>query len=71
MAEVMPITQREVFYRWNPDTKRCDIRDEREITYNRPDQIGVRGGSICAVCGGQTRSVLDGEAWCDRCRRYQ
>jgi len=48
MANVMPITQNEVFWLWNPSTKSYD-REEREITYNRPDQIGVRGDS--SLCG--------------------
>ena len=30
-----------------------------------------RGHHICAKCGEFTRSVLDGEAWCDNCQRYQ
>ena len=45
MANVMPITQNEVFWLWNPSTKSYD-REEREITYNRPDQIGVRGAQF-------------------------
>ena len=71
MAKVTPITMREVGYRWNRVTRRWDIREERELTYNRPDQIGVRGGSICAVCGGQTRPLLSSVAWCIGCKRYQ
>lgn len=39
--------------------------------YARLDQLDRRGGPICAKCGGKTRTVLDGEAWCDACGRYQ
>lgn len=55
--------------RWNPETRQYDIPDRIKLA--RPDQYGRRGGPICAVCGGPTRTVLDGEAWCDRCKRYQ
>lgn len=30
-----------------------------------------RGGAVCHVCQQSTRSVLDGEAWCDYCKRYE
>lgn len=43
------------FLKWNPMTQQHDRR----------------GGPICCICGGQTRSVLDGEAWCERCGTYQ
>lgn len=58
-----------VVYRWNPETKRHDIPVEFKLA--RPDQYGNRGGPVCAFCGGRTRPVLDGEAWCNRCETYQ
>ncbi|MEW6573157.1 MAG: hypothetical protein AB1374_05940 [Bacillota bacterium] len=54
---------------WNPETRRYG--QVRWFELKRPDQYGRRGGPVCAVCGGATRSVLDGEGWCDRCRTYQ
>jgi hypothetical protein len=47
------------------------IQELRNLGYARPDLYWQRGGAICARCGGKTRSVLDGEAWCDACKRYQ
>lgn len=32
---------------------------------------GRRGFHICEACGGDTETVLDGEAWCTTCKRYQ
>jgi hypothetical protein len=58
-----------VFWKWNPDTDKYDIPYGKTLV--RPDQWDRRGGPICAVCGGKTRTVLDGEAWCDNCGRYQ
>ena len=43
----------------------------KESNYARPDLVGDRGYHTCAQCGGSTRIVLDGEAWCDQCERYQ
>ncbi|QGP93418.1 hypothetical protein MGLY_28260 [Neomoorella glycerini] len=54
---------------YNPATGKYDI--PREVKLARPDQYGVRGGPICAVCGGHTVTVLDGEAWCPTCKDYQ
>lgn len=56
-------------WHWNPKTSKHDI--PVIVTYARPDLINDRGGRICAQCGGKTRMVLDGEAWCGRCKRYQ
>lgn len=36
-----------------------------------PELRDKRGHHTCCVCGSSTRSVLDGEAWCDKCQRYQ
>jgi hypothetical protein len=55
--------------RWNPHTGQYDIPVRVELA--RPDQYGRRGGPVCAVCGGPTEPVLDGEAWCPRCGTYQ
>ena len=57
------------YYRRNPETGAFDI--PHEMVLARPDQEGRRGGPICCICGGPTRTVLDGEAWCDRCGGYQ
>ena len=56
-------------YAYNPLTGQYDI--PKRVFYLRPDLIGRRGYHICAKCGGLTRMVLDGEAWCDQCERYQ
>lgn len=56
-------------FRWNPETKRYDT--PVRVVLARPDQYGRRGGPVCAVCGGPTEAVLDGEAWCPRCGTYQ
>lgn len=54
---------------WNPETGKYDT--PKEVVLARPDQYGRRGGPICAICGGPTRTVLDGETWCDKCGTYQ
>ena len=35
------------------------------------EAMGKRGYKYCQLCGGDTRPILDGEAWCDTCQRYQ
>jgi len=57
------------FWRLNPETKKYDIPVMKEVKH--PELINRRGYGKCAVCGNLTRSVLDGEAWCDNCERYQ
>jgi hypothetical protein len=42
----------------------------RVVTPARPDLYHTRGSSICWLCGQPTRTVLDGETWCDNCRHY-
>jgi len=68
MKEIQPLTLEEQWFHWDGEQY---IPVVRTVTYRRPDQIGKRGGPICCVCGGRTRTVLDGEAWCDKCERYQ
>jgi len=54
--------------------KDMDLEDMAEATrlmYAKPELENDRGGPLCCVCGRNTRSVLDGEAWCDHCKRYQ
>lgn len=53
----------------NPKTDKYD-RVVR-VHLARPDLRDRRGHHTCCVCGGPTRNVLDGEAWCDKCERYQ
>lgn len=54
---------------WNPETRRYDR--VRRVKLVQSDQYDRRGGPVYTICGGETRTVLDGEAWCDRCRTYQ
>lgn len=55
--------------RWNAGTKQYDIPVQVELA--RPDQYERRGGPVCAICGGSTKPVVDGEAWCPKCGIYQ
>lgn len=36
----------------------------------RGDAWRRHSGLTCPWCGGEVRSVLDGEVWCDACERY-
>jgi len=56
-------------YQWNRKTQKYDL--PYRVSLARPEHWGERGASICAICGGKTHIVLDGEAWCGHCGLYQ
>jgi len=41
------------------------------VELKAPDAFLKRGHHTCEECGQPTKQVLDGEAWCQKCGRYQ
>ena len=57
------------YNRWNDAEKFFSYGEVIEIKCL--EAFGMRGFHLCEECGCGTRSVLDGEAWCSNCQRYQ